>query len=743
MLPISVLPAKSPDSTGQSLGLHAHLCDTDDAAVQLMSGRWGARFTEMFGVRSTVFMRHLRVAALLHDIGKANTDFVAAVTRGARQSIRHEHLSALVAFFWREWFESAGLDADAIIAAVLSHHFKASDGADAADIYGWGCRRETGAAETYFDHSDVTAIIARVERIVGGSAPLLPLDPWRHGSGTWFDLLQRAKRHAVFFEEDVIDDPVRARFTAALKVGVVCADVVASGITARGMATDEWLTSIVNKPPLHGDDIVRHMIEPRLGGRPRRTFQQPRAIPHTRAAIMAGCGSGKTIAALQWAADQLSDVPRGSLVFLYPTRGTATEGWADYARDVDGSFLHHGTADLAVERLYDGGDTDAPDRGVRETMETLRALALWDRRCVFATADRFLSLMSHRRESFVLTPLLADSVVVIDEIHSFDTAMWRALLEFLRHFNLPVLLLSATITTTRREELQALGVPVIQPGGESGTPSSRTPRYRFASASDDVVLDVIERASSGEKVLWVHNTVSMCQDRARTITAAGGRCHVYHSRFRACDRVERHREIMDAFRRPGGTIIVTTQVCEMSLDVSADVLFTDECPIPALIQRMGRVNRYGIPETPSDVVVLPVESPVPYDDQSLTACRELVRATNGTIVSRDDMTVLLDRHQPKDAFAASHCDLMTSGFYARPGRFRDDGYTVGAVLTTDIARCTAASSTHELRRLLKTLEVPVLRRDVCPERPDWLPRWMGAADGSMYDPVLGFVANRT
>ncbi|MEN3039543.1 MAG: CRISPR-associated helicase/endonuclease Cas3, partial [Candidatus Kryptonium sp.] len=40
-----------------------------------------------------------------------------------------------------------------------------------------------------------------------------------------------------------------------------------------------------------------------------------------------------------------------------------------------------------------------------------------------------------------------------------------------------------------------------------------------------------------------------------------------------------------------GKILVATQVVEASLDIDADVLFTEICPLDALVQRMGRVLR--------------------------------------------------------------------------------------------------------------------------------------------------------
>jgi CRISPR-associated endonuclease/helicase Cas3 len=93
----------------------------------------------------------------------------------------------------------------------------------------------------------------------------------------------------------------------------------------------------------------------------------------------------------------------------------------------------------------------------------------------------------------------------------------------------------------------------------------------------------------------------------------------YHSRFRYVDRVHRHGEIIDGFRQEGAVLACTTQVAELSLDLSADLLVTDLAPIPALIQRLGRLNRRGSPEShtaPAPFLVLPFAG-LPYEPPEL------------------------------------------------------------------------------------------------------------------------------
>ena len=74
-----------------------------------------------------------------------------------------------------------------------------------------------------------------------------------------------------------------------------------------------------------------------------------------------------------------------------------------------------------------------------------------------------------------------------------------------------------------------------------------------------------------------------------------------HGRFTGRDRNDKERALAARVgtRRRGasssaagmGTVLVATQVVEVSLDVDFDVLLTDPAPIEALLQRFGRVNR--------------------------------------------------------------------------------------------------------------------------------------------------------
>jgi len=81
------------------LTLEQHLIDTENAALAIFKDRILDNWCRFFKVKDTkIFIKHLRIAALFHDIGKANAEFDALVRGGKKQkqALRHEWVSAFV-----------------------------------------------------------------------------------------------------------------------------------------------------------------------------------------------------------------------------------------------------------------------------------------------------------------------------------------------------------------------------------------------------------------------------------------------------------------------------------------------------------------------------------------------------------------------------------------------------------------------------------------------------------------------
>jgi CRISPR-associated endonuclease/helicase Cas3 len=258
--------------------------------------------------------------------------------------------------------------------------------------------------------------------------------------------------------------------------------------------------------------------------------------------------------------------------------------------------------------------------------------------------------------------------VVIDEVHSLDRNMFSALKAFLRDFDVPVLCMTATLPNDRREQLtEAVGLGGCGLKAYDDKPGqlnliAKLPRYRLMHVeSRDFAIDKVREALQlGRRVLWVVNTVARCHEilamfadgfdpripDARLRTSSGVPIYCYHSRFKLTDRVGRHKEVVDNMRSTGAaSLCVTTQVCEMSLDLDADLLVTEECPVTSLIQRMGRCNRdrNARPLSQSgEVLLYRSDSEAPYDANDLKGLPEFVAMVRDRDLSQVDLEAALN-----------------------------------------------------------------------------------------------------
>lgn len=82
---------------------------------------------------------------------------------------------------------------------------------------------------------------------------------------------------------------------------------------------------------------------------------------------------------------------------------------------------------------------------------------------------------------------------------------------------------------------------------------------------------------------------------------------LHHGRFEPEDRRLLDRAVEQALspklRKDGGVLVIGTQTLEQSLDIDADYLLTDLCPVDVLLQRIGRLHRHAALSRPSDFQV--------------------------------------------------------------------------------------------------------------------------------------------
>ena len=251
----------------------------------------------------------------------------------------------------------------------------------------------------------------------------------------------------------------------------------------------------------------------------------------------------------------------------------------------------------------------------------------------------------------------------------------------------------------------------------------------------------------------------------------------YHSRFRLKDRQERHTETVKAFAYSKDerkrAIAITTQVCEMSLDLDADILITELAPISALVQRFGRSNRHLSrgDKFRSQILVYEPEKVLPYKKEELDKAKDFLAETTGE-VSQKYLAEKLETHSIDERYADGSSSFVYGGYWATSEPFRDgDDYSVSAILDTDLDEvqiriCNSKKAAISMSTMLtklnqyllalffmviyQTLEkykaidgfilpVPKKSKYFLPEPyPKWLPRYLKIAKSEFYSEKRGF-----
>lgn len=370
--------------------------------------------------------------------------------------------------------------------------------------------------------------------------------------------------------------------------------------------------------------------------------------------VEAPMGEGKTEAALLLAEAAAVRLGQHGFYIGLPTQATANNMFdrvTAFLRRVRGEHpssvvLAHSEARLVesygrlrVSGIYDeGAGNAATERGDNDRCSgSVRAESWFQsrKRALLAefgvgTIDQTLHAVMRVPHGFVRIYALAGKVVILDEVHAYDTftgTLLDRLIEWLAATGTTVLLLSATLPAARRAQLleayrrgarlpaaaaaeapyprisstSAAGVDVVRvrPRGASRT-------IALQRAEDDIeslAQTVATHVRAGGCIGWICNTVQRAQDAAVAVRSLlpdlGDRLLLLHSRLFPEDRQTRERTLTrwlgpesTARERPRSALVIGTQVLEQSLDVDFDVLVSDIAPIDLVLQRAGRLWRH-------------------------------------------------------------------------------------------------------------------------------------------------------
>jgi len=359
-------------------------------------------------------------------------------------------------------------------------------------------------------------------------------------------------------------------------------------------------------------------------------------------------GSGKTEAALIHFLDLFGKGEVDGMYFALPTRAAARQ-----IHNRIRCALHRLLGDtaphvtLAVPGYMPRQLHDAPlpdDQTLWQEANTRRD-ALWSSErpkrylaswVAVGTIDQVLMGGLRVRHAQLRSAAMLRLLLVVDEVHASDTYMTTILCNLLdqhRRAGGHALLMSATLGAAARAALlrpsgrtepedHAAAVATPYPAvwtdnmvGPLPKPDTERPPKIVRIVLDPdwrqpnvVVATAVAAAQEGARVLVIRNTV---RDVVATqlaleavapelsLTVSGPESIIqcpHHACYAPEDRAKLDTALESVLgrktRATDGSVTITSQTAEQSLDIDADLLVTDLCPADVLLQRIGRLHRH-------------------------------------------------------------------------------------------------------------------------------------------------------
>ncbi|WP_192349020.1 CRISPR-associated helicase Cas3' [Algoriphagus sp. Y33] len=530
--------------------------------------------------------------AILHDIGKAHPEFQKRVKGNGRNSkvFRHEISSLLFLSVFSEE------DYPALLDMVIAHHKSAKN--DAGD-------KGLLDLENGYEYIDYH------------------VGKWDQWSPDAFKLLNELGIPCVPFGEEIARQNLSFAISYCKKQTKIRGYAEWRGLL---MGADHFASALINSTE---KNLERAFQIPNLSFFNRTHPLYPlsykeTASPKKHTLVVASTGAGKT--------DYLFKRTKGRVFYTLPFQASINAMFKRVAKD-----LKESNPDLDIRVLHSASMVVRQNGKEEESV----LQPLFGSAIKILTPHQLAAIAFGMKGYEAMLLDLKGCDIILDEIHTYtgvSQAIVLKLVQILKQLDCAIHIGTATMPTKLYQKItEELGDDILE---EKLTPEElddfdRHTLYKINSFEE--VLPLINQAiEEDKKVLVVYNRVARAQEAYLNLKELYPDTPILllHSRFKRGDRNFKEKLLLglDEDGNPIGEfntsteacIVVSTQIVEVSLDISFDLMVTETAPIDALIQRFGRVNRKRTEDTigkPKPIyVIAPPENKndaLPYDVEVL------------------------------------------------------------------------------------------------------------------------------
>ena len=553
--------------------------------------------------------------SILHDIGKAHPEFQKRLSGNHRATkvFRHEITSLLfISIFPKE-------DYPALLEMVAAHHKSIKN--DAGD-------KGLLDLEDGYDYQD------------------FHIGNWKEWSPKAFEILNEVGISCSPFSEE------RARQNLLVAIAYCQKKVRVRGYSEwRGllMGADHYASALIDETEKQLKKAFKvadlSFFNRTHGLYPLSTKSIDSIKKHT--IVVASTGAGKT--------DFLFKRTKGRVFYTLPFQASINAMYKRVAKD-----LEETNPNLDIRVLHSA--SMVVKRKGQEEESALQSL--------FGSSIKILTPHQLAAIAFGLKGFeamlldLKGCDIILDEIHTYtgvSQAIVLKLVQILNQLNCRIHIGTATMPSALYNKvLEIIGNDLLEVKltDQEMDQFDRHVIYKIDTFEDS--LDLITKSlSQNQKILLVFNRVARAQDAYKQVVEMypGIPVLLLHSRYKRGDRNEKEKQLLGLddngisigqFNTSAEScIVVSTQIVEVSLDISFDLMVTETAPIDSLIQRFGRINRKRTSETIGKTKPIYLISPpksksdaLPYDLDTLIRSFEILQ--DGQVLRERELQEKID-----------------------------------------------------------------------------------------------------
>jgi len=563
----------------QTLLEHTDDCIKWFSKVLLWNKEVISKMSGLYDISSEILIQRLFITVAFHDIGKATLEFQNKIN-GNETNVLQSHALSSVPLLFELLKDSPILKFEGVpfypeILAVASHHSRLSK-----KLFEHFNNNIIQFVEKQYISSFINHIndLAKQLNIVGWkdlntSIYINTNEPFEIFK---YDVLLNLEEDGYrYANADKIRD-IFILFKATLHY---CDWLASSRKTNFDFSTKETVDSLYEK--------IKQNKQNFKGLYP---FQQKSAVKgNNHILVQIPTGQGKTEASAFWAVNSNQNQ---KILYLLPTMVTTNKMWERirflFGGD-DNVGLSHSTAQYILK-----------DKCAEFESESLRQHFLYNRTFFkpvsVATVDQLIYSFFNWGY-WTLTNLASyNAKIIIDEIHIYDAYTFGILLEIIHNitpYNSKFAVMSASLPNILVQELKKI-IPDFEMISDSNFNNIQRHKIEVSNNYIEFFTNNIKNDYFlNRKVLVVCNTIKKAREIYDEIIdeIPLDKVMLYHSQFILIDKVKKENNLENIQKLKGGFVAICTQIVEVSLDLDFDVLYTENAPIDAIIQRLGRVNR--------------------------------------------------------------------------------------------------------------------------------------------------------